>query len=346
MAKPDPKANEYSKLDDSNAQAMKALSNSKTAVGCSIKIMNMRLPPNEDEDKDDTNYHELTATAAANSPIASHQPPKTCPGMDCEDAIPDNISDQLKTALSTYVGLVKERKTNISLKVTEAKGWPATKIEFKDIPSHILEMYDELKKLLFDVEAHKNLWLWTCFKANLKVNHYTIAQFAQMHIPPMSSAIWENSRCRYYGSKGAAIVMHMLLQLFPPTTSTDAFQPLSLLQYLTYFIIPHVICQFITQDFSLLSTMPTHNIMVESNDVGKLINPKRDDDDELDQIKRAMTFALKQRNLKGQMIHDTAKALVTLQYAKTTDVPGTSVKRLPKTASCASSTKGGSPLHI
>ncbi|KAI6153204.1 hypothetical protein BKA82DRAFT_3940365, partial [Pisolithus tinctorius] len=90
-----------------------------------------------------------------------------------------------------------------------------------------------------------------------------------------------------YGSKGAAIVMHTLLQLFPPTMSTDAFQPLSLLQYLTYFIIPHVVCRFISQDFGLLLTMPAHNIMVESNDVGELINPEHDDDDELDQIKRA-----------------------------------------------------------
>ncbi|KAI6154670.1 hypothetical protein BKA82DRAFT_35637 [Pisolithus tinctorius] len=342
-AKPGLKAIEYSKLDDSNARATKAHSNSKTAVGRSIKITNASSPPSEDEEKDDTDYHKLTAAADDDdSPIASHQLPKTCPGMDCEDAIPNNISDQLKTALSTYVGLVKERKTNIRLEtdicilikrercwleafnVAEAKGWPATKIEFKDIPSRVLEMYNKLKKLLFDAEARENLWLWTCFEADLEVNHYTIAQFAQMCVPPMSSAIWENSRCGYYGSKGAAIVMHTLLQLFPPTTSTDAFQPLSLLQYLTYFVIPHVVCQFIAQDFGLLSTMPAHSIMVESNDVGELINPKHDDDDELDQIKCATTFALKQRNLEGRTIHDAVKALVALQYAKTTDVPGTS----------------------
>ncbi|KAI6137737.1 hypothetical protein BKA82DRAFT_4369575 [Pisolithus tinctorius] len=319
-AKPGLKAIEYSKLDDSNARATKARSNLKTAVGRSIKITNASSPPSEDEEKDDTDYHKLTAAADDDdSPIASHQLPKTCPGMDCEDVIPNNISDQLKTALSTYVGLVKERKTNIRLEtdisfnVAEAKGWPATKIEFKDIPSRVLEMYDELKKLLFDAEACKNLWLWTCFEADLEVNHYTIVQFARMRVPPMSSAIWENSCCGYYGSKGAAIVMHTLLQLFPPTTSTDAFQPLSLLQYLTYFVIPHVVCRFIAQDFSLLSTMPAHSIMVESNDVGKLINPERDDDDELDQIKRATTFTLKQRNLEGRTIHDAAKALVALQ---------------------------------
>ncbi|KAI5992381.1 hypothetical protein F5J12DRAFT_786173 [Pisolithus orientalis] len=259
----------------------------QTTVGHSIKIMNVRLPPSEDEDKDDTDYHNLTATD--DCPITSHQLLKMCPGMDCKDAIPNSISNQLKTALSTYIGLIKERKTNIhlemdiSLKDAEAKGWPAMKIKFKDIPSHILEMYDELKKLLFDVEAHKNLWLWTCFEADLEVNHYTLAQFAQINMGKL------------------------MLQI-----------------YLTYFVIPHVICQFVTQDFSLLLTMPMHNIMVESNNVGKLINPKHDDDDELNQIKHAMTFALKQRNLKGQTIHDAAKALVALQYAKTTDVLGTS----------------------
>ncbi|KAI6138527.1 hypothetical protein BKA82DRAFT_25367 [Pisolithus tinctorius] len=235
---------------------------SETAVGRSIKIMNASSPPSEDEEKDDTDYHKLATIADDDdSPIASHQLPKMCPGMDCKDAIPNNISNQLKTALSTYIGLVKERKTNIhletdiSFKVAEAKGWPATKIEFKDIPSCILEMYDELEKLLFDAEACNNLWLWTCFEADLK----------------------------QYGKTHAA--------------DTTVRKPLSLLQYLTYFVIPHVICWFIAQDFGLLLTMPAHSIMVESNDVGELINPKHNDNDELDQIKCTMTFALKQRNL-------------------------------------------------
>ncbi|KAI6009543.1 hypothetical protein F5J12DRAFT_782057 [Pisolithus orientalis] len=196
--------------------------------------MNARLPPNKDEDKDDTDYCELAAAAANdNSPITSHQPPKTCPGMDCKEVIPDNISDQL----STYVSLIKERKTNIhlemdiSLKVMEAKGWPATKIKFKDVPSCILEI-----------------------------------------------AICSNAH---------------------PSNVFSDIGKLTLQIYLTYFIIPHVTCQFITQDFGLLSTMPAHNIMVESNDVGKLINPEHNDDEELNQIKCAMTFTLKQRNLKG-----------------------------------------------
>ncbi|KAI5984395.1 hypothetical protein F5J12DRAFT_787576 [Pisolithus orientalis] len=231
-----------------------------TTVGHSIKIMNVRLPPSEDEDKDDTDYHNLTATD--DCPITSHQLPKMCPGMDCKDAIPDSISNQLKTALSTYIGLIKERKTNIhlgmdiSLKDAEAKGWPAMKIKFKDIPSRILEI---------------TVFLNAC-----------------------PSNVFSN-------------MGKLMLQV-----------------YLTYFVIPHVICQFVTQDFSLLLTMPTHNIMVESNNVGKLINPKHDDDNELDQIKHAITFALNQRNLEGQTIHDAAKALVALQYAKTTDVLGTS----------------------
>ncbi|KAI6137772.1 hypothetical protein BKA82DRAFT_30848 [Pisolithus tinctorius] len=118
MAKPGPKAIEYSKLDDSNTQATKAHSNLKTTVGRSIKITNASSPPSEDEEKDDINYHKLAAATDDNdSPITSHQLPKMCPGMDCKDAIPNNISDQLKTALSAYVGLVKERKTNIHLEM-------------------------------------------------------------------------------------------------------------------------------------------------------------------------------------------------------------------------------------
>ncbi|KAI6145081.1 hypothetical protein BKA82DRAFT_27841 [Pisolithus tinctorius] len=129
MAKPGPKAIEYSKLDDSVGSITccsviltkaECLSNQGTLKfkGCSIKIMNASSPPSEDEEKDDTDYHKLTTTADDDdSPITSHQLPKMCPGMDCEDAIPNNISDQLKTTLSTYIGLVKERKTNIRLEM-------------------------------------------------------------------------------------------------------------------------------------------------------------------------------------------------------------------------------------
>ncbi|KAI6024553.1 hypothetical protein EDC04DRAFT_2516921, partial [Pisolithus marmoratus] len=77
-----------------------------------------------------------------------------------------------------------------------------------------------------------------------------------------------------YGSKGTAVIMHTLLQLFPPTTSTDAFQPLSLLQYFSYFVVPHIACQLIAEDFSISTTTSAYKLMVESSDVGELINPE------------------------------------------------------------------------
>lgn len=260
--------------------------------------------------------------------------------MDCEDAIPDHPSEQLRTALSTYVSLVKQKKTNIRLaidicmlikreqrrlKAIEFAGevdWPVTRVDFKGIPRCVLELYDELQRLIFDAEAHKDVFLWKCFEAALEVDGWTVSQFARMRSPPMSSRIWQNSRSGYYGSKGTVIVMHTLLQLFPPTTPTDAFQPLSFLQYLSYFITPHIFCQLIAEDYGGVTTVNAQKIMYESSDVGELVNPERDDDDELDQIKRKTTLALRNRTLDGRTTQDAANALIALRYSKLTDAPG------------------------
>lgn len=63
-------------------------------------------------------------------------------------------------------------------------------------------------------------------------------------------------------------------------------------------------------------TINAYKLMVESSDVGELINPDCDDDDELDRIKHMTTLALKQRIPHGGTVHDAAKALVALQYSK------------------------------
>ncbi|KAI5995020.1 hypothetical protein EDD15DRAFT_2365927 [Pisolithus albus] len=127
-----------------------------------------------------------------------------------------------------------------------------------------------------------------------------------------------------------AIILHILLQLFPPNTPTDAFQPLSLWQFFTYVVVPHTVCQLIVEDFNLTTTINAYKLMVESSDVSELINPDCDDDDELDRIKHMTTLALKQRISHGGTVHDAAKALVALQYSKKpNDCLGTNLRILP-----------------
>ncbi|KAI6038076.1 hypothetical protein EDC04DRAFT_2604355 [Pisolithus marmoratus] len=194
------------------------------------------------------------------------------------------LRKQLKTALAMHVGLVKAKKPNIQLateicilikqeqcqleaiKVANEMNWPAMRINFGEIPNHILKLYDKLQNIILNKEACNDLYLWNCFKADLEFDGYTITQFARMHNILMSGLVWQNSHIGYYGSKGTTVIMHTLLQLFPPTTSTDAFQPLSLLQYFSYFVVPHIACWLIAKDFSISMTMSAYKLMVESSD--------------------------------------------------------------------------------
>ncbi|KAI5989680.1 hypothetical protein EDD15DRAFT_2198368 [Pisolithus albus] len=144
--------------------------------------------------------------------------------------------------------------------------WPALHVDFQHIPNRVLKLYDKLQHIVFDNEACKALFVWNSFKADLETDGYTMAQFSRLQHVPISSAIWHNSRIGYYGLKGTAIIMHVLMQLFPPTTPTDAIQPLSLWQYLSYFVVPHIGCQLIAEDLSISMTMNAYNLMVQSMD--------------------------------------------------------------------------------
>ncbi|KAI5989717.1 hypothetical protein EDD15DRAFT_2370437 [Pisolithus albus] len=153
---------------------------------------------------------------------------KICLGMDCEDVIPnvDSLSGQLRTALLTYADLVKANKPKRchleAVKLADEMNWPALRIDFQHIPNCVLKLYDELQHIVFDNKAQKALFVWNSFKADLETDGYTMAQFSQLQHVPISSAVWHNSRIGYYSSKGTAIIMHVLIQLFPPTTLTDA----------------------------------------------------------------------------------------------------------------------------
>ena len=97
--------------------------------------------------------------------------PRMCPGLDCSDPVPDKVSPQLRTALIHHVHLSQENKSDVRLamdicivikrehkrleyiKLAAEKKWPTTTIDFQGIPNRVLEMYDELKKIMFIREA-------------------------------------------------------------------------------------------------------------------------------------------------------------------------------------------------
>lgn len=125
-----------------------------------------------------------------------------------------------------------------------------------------------------------------------------------------------------YGSKGTTIIMHTLLQLFPPSsTTTDAFKPLPLLHYFSYFLVPHIISRFICEDCKKGSQICAYSIMTASSDAGESINPERDDDDEVDTINHRTTVALKQAAINDQQeVEMAAKVLISLQSHKPQEV--------------------------
>ncbi|KAH0828634.1 hypothetical protein J3R83DRAFT_2978 [Lanmaoa asiatica] len=281
---------------------------------------------------------------------------KTCPGMDCSDSIPDDIPTQLKTALTRYAYFLKEDRTDFrlaaeicimvkrehqrgqALNIAKEKKWPATEIDFKDIPRRVFHMYEELKQLMLVSEARDNLFSWDCFEANLELDGWSINRFARMRASeiPMMSQTWRNSRGGYYGSKGTAIVMHTLLHLFRRNVPTNAFQPLPVMHYLCYFVVPHVVARLICQDYNTSMLMNGCNIMEASSDIGELINPERDDDSELDCINQKTTVMFRGASQSSQQTRieavdaAVAKALSSEFQPESSDVMPPRVRPKPR----------------
>ena len=79
--------------------------------------------------------------------------------------------------------------------------------------------------------------------------------------------------------------MHTLLGLFPAQKleGGHAFSPLPNHYFFSYFLVPHVVASLIADDFAT-TISNGHSDMIESSNPSKLVNPERDDDDELNII--------------------------------------------------------------
>ncbi|KAH7919327.1 hypothetical protein BV22DRAFT_979592, partial [Leucogyrophana mollusca] len=77
-----------------------------------------------------------------------------------------------------------------------------------------------------------------------------------------------------YGPKGAAVIMHTLIRLFPPTMkSNSALSPLTVAQFTTYFLTPYVAMCLIAEDLEL-TIEGGYETMIESNNIGQSLNPE------------------------------------------------------------------------
>ncbi|KAI6152606.1 hypothetical protein BKA82DRAFT_4013037 [Pisolithus tinctorius] len=235
--------------------------------------------------------------------------PPRCPGIYCKDKVPSRMSQDLFAALQRYISMTRkqhgrnfetvqlgaqictmikrEHRKYEQLKIAAKKGWPISIIDFKQIPGHIVKWQDQLDPILRNRSLHEQQHVWKCFKADLVEDGWTLEKLARMQNSALCSrsVILDHSHAGYYGNKGAAIIEHTLIALFPASAElTAAIQPLPLAQFTTYFMVPYVATLLIADDYSPTTVVKAHKIMVASSDVGSLIHPANDDDTELEEI--------------------------------------------------------------
>ncbi|KAG8215158.1 hypothetical protein J3R82DRAFT_8657 [Butyriboletus roseoflavus] len=258
---------------------------------------------------------------------------RRCPGLSCKHVLPKltALPPEIRNALETYDILRRkpttrhaasrmgidicnmykhEEKKADALALAVDHGWPVTSIDFTQIPGRIVEMLDDLERLIFDPKFRKDSDIWIGFEVSLVSDGLSVEDFARLRPQQMAltSHITENARVGYYGMKGAAVIAHTLLGLFPAVkVPIDVLQPLrSHVQLLTYVLVPYCAARLIAEDLK-----EGYFCMLASSDVGEVVNPERDDDEELDEIYRQniMSFTRqgKQRS-RAFTIHDGAIA--------------------------------------
>ncbi|KIK77734.1 hypothetical protein PAXRUDRAFT_165864 [Paxillus rubicundulus Ve08.2h10] len=120
----------------------------------------------------------------------AHDSPGTrrCPGPSCTHKIPSNIHPRLASALTKYDKLHQEKGRDYTIRLrmdicimvkneyekltaigfAAERGWPATSINFKKIPDHIIVMSEELRNLVFNSKAREKGYIWTSFEGDLE----------------------------------------------------------------------------------------------------------------------------------------------------------------------------------
>ncbi|KAI5996616.1 hypothetical protein F5J12DRAFT_785397 [Pisolithus orientalis] len=212
--------------------------------------------------------------------------PPGCPGIYCKDKHGHNFETvQLGAQICTMIK--REYRKYEQLKIAVKKGWPISMIDFKQIPRHIIKWQDQLDLILCNRSLHKQQHVWKCFEADLVEDGWMLEKLACMWNSALCSrsAILDHLHSGYYGDKGAAIIKHTLIALFPASAElTAAIWPLLLAQFTTYFMVPYIATLLITDDYSPTTVVKAHKIMVASSNVGSLIHPTNDDNAELEEI--------------------------------------------------------------
>ncbi|KAG0692242.1 hypothetical protein DFH29DRAFT_882767 [Suillus ampliporus] len=225
-----------------------------------------------------------------------------CPRDGCFENLPTNISSSLMelldarevhlTADGPYSVSVSRKELEICLEITKCRqsevllqraltfGWP-TLIDFKLIPPHVKVLEGEIQRLLTSSDVKENCYVFNLFSGNLiaekkfgtnrkqAMDSFSKHKSFKMTAPQL---LLDVAQPGYYGPKGYAVIQACIQHLVnPTTTSTIAFQPLTLQQYTHFILIPFIALRLIMEDLKSEDEMDTYEYMTGSGDVGDML---------------------------------------------------------------------------
>ncbi|KAI5988124.1 hypothetical protein F5J12DRAFT_930108 [Pisolithus orientalis] len=233
----------------------------------------------------------------------------------------DDFPPQFQLGAQICTMIKREYRKYTQLKIAVKKGWPISMIDFQQIPGHIIKWQDQLDPIVCNRSLHKQQHVWKCFEANLVEDGWMLKILAHMWNSALCSrsAILDHSCAGYYGNKGATIIEHTLIALFPaPAELTAAIWPLLLTQFMIYFMVPYVATLLITDDYSPTTVVKVHKIMVASSNPQAFLRVKllvADDDSNQAANKLHSEQAKVQQHTPNASIGQTAR-LMTSEHAK------------------------------
>jgi hypothetical protein len=112
-----------------------------------------------------------------------------------------------------------------------------------------------------------------------------------------------------YGQKGAELILYTIFSLIPKRrTVVDALAPIDYYHFVDHIIFPYTACRLIAVDLGI-SLENAHAVMLESQDLGDLRHPLKedgdgdddDDDEEFTVAKFAFTKAFKSTGKQSEV---------------------------------------------
>ncbi|CAG8801868.1 8095_t:CDS:2, partial [Racocetra persica] len=166
-----------------------------------------------------------------------------------------------QTAVEQYEFCRVHRGEGIIIPYGIEKGYPLH-IDFTILSNRVRSLKNELLKIIkgqryseYRVDAVKRIQEMEVSKANsslLQINYF------------------ESSQPRYYGTKGLAIILQTLTEMFvqPKILTTNLCTPQSPSQYLAQVLVPETAIRLIAEDFNNISLDMAKKIIIDSIEFG------------------------------------------------------------------------------